>query len=179
MRALLLPLFVVGLCAVGCQPTKTGTTTRGTGDHAWRDTVRGSEHQYTAPSGEVRAGKATPGADVREGKGGAGGEAREGKATTASVHIDPPAEVTVNKGGSAKTTVHITRTNFAQDVQLEFKPSAGSGLTAKGGPVPAGKDEVEVTVTAGADAKSGDIEVTAKGTGLREPAMATLRVTVK
>src|SRR5260221_14528308 len=61
----------------------------------------------------------------------------------------------VEKGKSAKYTVGVDRVKFDGDVNVTFEEVDASGIKIAATAIPAGKDSVEVTVTADPKAGSG------------------------
>ena len=84
----------------------------------------------------------------------------------------------VEKGKSAKYTVGVDRTKFDGEVQVAFEPFDASGFKIDAATIPAGKDSVEVTVTADPKAGAGKLKITGTGKGV-EPYEVYIAVQVK
>jgi hypothetical protein len=86
--------------------------------------------------------------------------------------------VIVPKGKTAKSRIAVKRMGmFKGDVKLEFDTSSAPGITIKDITIPADKEELEVDVTAAADAKGGRVTMIATGTGV-DPFPSQFEVTV-
>jgi hypothetical protein len=86
--------------------------------------------------------------------------------------------VIVPKGKSAKSRIAVKRMGmFKGDVKLEFDTSSAPGITIKDVTIAADKEELEVDVTAAADAKGGRVTMIATGTGV-DPFPSQFEVTV-
>jgi hypothetical protein len=94
------------------------------------------------------------------------------KMTITATRKDPDAKET------RKETVMYKESWYQGDIQLEFDTSDATGLKIDPAVIPAGKDSVEVTVTAAADATSGMVSITGKGKGA-EPFTILVRADVR
>ena len=78
-----------------------------------------------------------------------------------AVEIDPDAlpSFAVEKGKSARHKIKVLRQGYQGGLALEFDVPADSGLKLEAAAMPAGRDEVEITVTAAPDAAGGKVGI--------------------
>ncbi len=88
-----------------------------------------------------------------------------------------PAVVTLAPGGSATTTVTITRTNLPDPVSFTAK-AVPAGLSVKFDPVSATGDRTVLTISAAADAAPGTYSFTVEGTAAGRTKTVTISVTI-
>jgi hypothetical protein len=113
----------------------------------------------------------------------------EKTAEAGKIQIEP-SPITVQKGKSTTITIkamrediktkagQVTEVRYKGPINLEFDISDTPGLKIEPAVIPAGKESVEVTVTAAADASGGMVKITGKAPGL-EPHETYVRADVR
>ncbi|MBL8799927.1 MAG: hypothetical protein JNM56_38955 [Planctomycetia bacterium] len=104
-----------------------------------------------------------------------------------TIELAGGADLLVPKGKSVKFMLNANRREskveliYQGDIKLEFDTSDVPGLTIAPAVIEAGKDGVEVTATATADAApgAGFVAVTASGDGVKPEEKMRLRATIK
>src|SRR5262249_22783333 len=92
--------------------------------------------------------------------------------------------IAVEKSKSAKFRVSVERKDakdelaYQGDIKVEFDTSGTPGLKIEPTTIPAGKESVDVTVQAAADASGGFVEVTCSAPGMM-PQSARVQATVR